>query len=177
MRPQKREAHPSAWLALREMSLTSDPGEVRRVVESSRLFRTEEVEVAVELVLDHFQFGSTSDYRFLYAHPKGEPERVAGYTCFGEIACTVGSYDLYWIAVDDTHSGRGVGSWLLEQTETRIRGAGGRRVYIETSGCADYRSTQRFYLNRGYGLEAKLADFYRPGDPKLIYGKALGTGL
>ena len=36
---------------------------------------------------------------------------MIGYVCYGPIACTVGSFDLYWIAVDRRRArGRGSGA-------------------------------------------------------------------
>ena len=34
---------------------------------------------------------------------------VVGYACYGPIACTVASYDLYWIAVDPQFQRHGIG--------------------------------------------------------------------
>ena len=53
------------------------------------------------------------------------------------------------------------------------RAAGGRRLYAETSGRAQYRPTRRFYRRAGFRREARLRDFYAPGDDKLIFVKEL----
>ena len=98
---------------------------------------------------------------------------TAGYACYGPIACTVWSYDLYWIAVDPAHQGRGLGRALVEESERLIRDAGGRRVYIETSGKPQYVPTRGFYERCGYRLDVELAEFYGPGDSKVVYVKAL----
>ena len=42
---------------------------------------------------------------------------------------------------------------------------------IETSARELYRPTQRFYERCGYEAEARLKDFYAPGDSKIIYVK------
>jgi hypothetical protein len=47
-------------------------------------------------------------------------------------------------------------------------------VYVETSGRRDYAPTRAFYERAGYRPEARLADFYAPGDDKWIYVKPLG---
>ncbi|MGH7286410.1 MAG: hypothetical protein ACREI8_00100, partial [Myxococcota bacterium] len=48
-------------------------------------------------------------------------------------------------------------------------------VYVETSGRRDYEPTRAFYERAGYVAEARLADFYAPGDDKIVYVKALAT--
>jgi hypothetical protein len=46
-------------------------------------------------------------------------------------------------------------------------------VYIDTSGRAQYASTRAFYEKNGYVCEARLKDFYAPGDDRVIYSKVL----
>jgi len=143
---------------------------VRRLVGSTGVFSPVEVDVAVELVDDRLERGPQSDYHFVFAEQDG---RAVGYTCYGEIALTAGSFDLYWIAVDKSFHGQKIGRALLEKTEDLIRQAGGRQVYIETSNRHHYAPTRGFYLRCGYRQEAILKDFYAPGDDKVIYAKDL----
>jgi D-alanine-D-alanine ligase len=147
-----------------------DINAVREVIATTGFFYAAEVVIAVELVETRLAQGEASGYEFLFAEVDG---RLAGYTCYGPIPGTVGSYDLYWIAVAPKRQGQGIGRALLEQTEERIRAAGGWQVYIETSSRAQYRPTQGFYLAAGYVQEAHVEDYYAPGDGKLIYRKRL----
>jgi ribosomal protein S18 acetylase RimI-like enzyme len=156
---------------LRDTVLPTDPAAVRQIVASTGFFHPPEIDVAVELVQEHLSRGPASGYFFLFAEQGG---KVIGYTCYGPIACTVGSFDLYWIAVHNDQRGRGLGRHLLAATEKCIAQSGGRRVYIETSGRAQYAPTQHFYEACAYVREAVLADFYAPGDDKIIYGKVIG---
>lgn len=143
---------------------------VRRLVESTGVFSSIEVDVAVELVDDRLKRGVESDYRFVFAELEG---RTVGYTCYGPIALTATSFDLYWIAVDKELHGRKLGRVLLERTEELIHEAGGRQVYIETSNKQQYAPTRGFYLRCGYEQAALLKDFYGPEDDKVIYAKVL----
>ncbi len=147
-----------------------DRQSVRRLVESTGVFSSVEADVAVELVEDRLAHGRESDYQFIFADEHG---RTVGYTCYGPIALTAASYDLYWIAVDKSLHGRKIGRVLLEKTEELIRLSGGRQVYIETSNRHQYAATRGFYLRCGYRQEALLKDFYAPGDDKVIYVKEL----
>jgi len=145
-----------------------DPIVVRDITESTGFFYAEEVATAVELVEERLAKGPASGYSFVFAEEEG---RTLGYACFGPIACTKASFDLYWIAVHADARGKGLGTLLLDESERLIRAAGGRRVYIETSSRPLYEPTRAFYLARGYREEARLEDFYGPGDAKVVYVK------
>jgi len=159
-----------AGVSLREALLAGDVARIEEIVRSTGFFTEAEAAVASELAQDRATRGATSDYRFLLAETEG---RVVGYTCYGEIACTVGSFDLYWIVVDQSHRGRGLGPLLLAETERRIAALGGRAVYAETSSRPQYEPTRRFYLRQGFTEAARLADFYAPGDAKVVYAKQI----
>ena len=47
-------------------------------------------------------------------------------------------------------------------------------LLIETSSQESYGSTQRFYEAAGYELAARIRNFYRVGDDKLVFLKELG---
>ena len=147
-----------------------DAVRVRHLVETTGMFRDHEVPVAEELVRERFEKGEASGYFFHFADWQG---RLVGYSCYGPIACTESSYDLYWIAVHPEMQGRGLGRHLIEDTERAIRAAGGSRVYVETSHRLEYASTRGFYQQSGYGLAAVLDDFYAPGDGRATYVKVL----
>jgi ribosomal protein S18 acetylase RimI-like enzyme len=157
-------------LLYREEVTDQDRAQVRAIIESSGFFYPPEVNIAVELIEECLQKGSASGYLFLFAETDG---RTVGYTCYGPIACTQHSFDLYWIAVHNDFRGRRVGQALLLESERLIAQQGGRRVYIETSARPQYASTHRFYRRCGYREEAVLREFYGPGDDKLIFVKRL----
>lgn len=164
--PERPCSNPS----FRERVVESDREAVRSIVESSGFFSTAEVDVAVELVAERLSRGECSGYQFVFGESGG---RVLGYVCFGPIPCTVASYDLYWIAVHEEFRGHGLGRQLLVAAEERIAALGGQRVYIETSSRSQYDPTRAFYRCCAYREEAILADFYAPGDDKVVYVKLL----
>jgi len=158
----------------REEVRPEDVEVVWKLVTATGFFSDQERDVAVELVEEYLRRGPASGYRFLFAELDGRP---VGYVCYGPIPCTVGSFDLYWIVVDPRQQRRGLGRRLLEHAEQRIKRAGGRHVYVETSGRAQYAPTRAFYERCGYSVAAALADFYYPGDPKIVYRKVLSQGV
>jgi ribosomal protein S18 acetylase RimI-like enzyme len=154
----------------REQPAPDDPRRVREILESAGFFYPFEVDVAVELVETGLEHGPESGYHFIFAETDG---RLVGYTCFGSIPCTVGSFDLYWIGVHDDYRGQGIGKILLHESERRIAAMSGRAVYIETASRPQYLPTREFYLRTGYSIEAVLKDYYAPGDDKVIFVKRL----
>lgn len=158
-------------LLYRETVKPDDVSAVRDIVASTGFFYPDEIEIAAELVQERVQKGLPSGYFFLFADDQSRP---IGYTCFGPIACTEASYDLYWIAVHNQYRGLGLGKELIRCSEEIIARMGGRRIYIETSSTEKYEPTRAFYLKCGYQIEAVLQDFYHPGDAKVIFVKAVG---
>jgi len=157
-------------LQLREQPTPSDREVIRRIITDSGFFTDSEVDIAVELVDERLAKGPASGYEFLFIESAGA---VLGYACYGEIPCTTGSYDLYWVAVDKSQQRRGLGKLLVELTEERLRKMDARKVYIETSTKPLYDPTRAFYDRCGYHEVATFPDFYAPGDGKVVYEKTL----
>jgi D-alanine-D-alanine ligase len=141
---------------------------IRSIVESTGVFNPVELDCAVELADERLNEGPSSGYFFVFAEEDG---RVVGYACYGPIALTVGSYDLYWIAVDKTVQSKGLGRKIMDKVAEIIRAEGGRNIYIETSTKPHYQATRAFYERCDCPLVATLDDFYAPGDGKAIYCK------
>ena len=147
-----------------------DPERIRYLTQATGFFTDAEIRVAEELARERLSKGGSSGYRFVMAEQDG---RLNGYTCYGPIACTHSSYDIYWIAVHPRFQGRGLGRRLVEETERLIRESGGTRIYVETSQRSQYDPTRAFYKGAGYRLEAIVPDFYAPWDGKIIFCKVL----
>jgi len=155
-------------LAWRREVVEADIAAIEALVQRTGFFTTAEVRMAGELVEARLERGYDSGYEFLIGEANGV---IAGYTCYGLIEGTEGSFDLYWIAVDPTLQGGGIGRQVLEQTEAAMRAEGGTRYYAETSSTDKYAPTRKFYERAGFREVARIADFYRPGDGKVIYEK------
>lgn len=155
---------------LRHDVLRQDRETVRALVERTGFFTRDEVAIAVELVDAHLSDGPASGYQFVFAEMDGA---LAGYACYGPVTCTAASYDLYWIAVEPKFQRHGVGRMLMDVVESQVAARGGERIYIDTSGRDQYAPTRAFYERSGFYAEARLKDFYAPGDDRVIYAKSL----
>jgi D-alanine-D-alanine ligase len=149
--------------------VAGDKPALMRILRNTPEFKSFEVVVAEE-VIDSYLNDPRAGYFTLIAEEDG---KIAGYICYGETPCTVGTWDIYWVAVDRAKRGHGIGKMLSEAAETAIKKAGGRLAIIETSSTPLYENTRQFYERRGYEPVACIPDFYTPGDDKLVLRKKL----
>lgn len=150
-----------------------DRSRIEEMVVSSGNFNDVEIGTALELVDEAIKEGDDSGYIFaVLEYGKSNPI-LQGFACYGPIPLTQGVYDLYWIVVDPAVKKKGHGRYLLEYVEHEVIKQGGRMLLIETSSQESYGATIRFYESNGYQLVARINDFYRIGDDKLVFSKVL----
>lgn len=140
------------------------------VVEATGVFRPEEVEVAREVLETSAAKGEASGYFTAVAVEGGVP---VGFSCHGPTPCTRGTFDLYWLVVHPASQGRGAASRLLAAASADAARRGARQLIAETSSTDAYGPARRFYEARGFRVVARVPDFYRVGDAKIIYLKPL----
>src|SRR5438270_2647733 len=145
---------------------------LERLTGATGLFRPEDVGLAVEL-LDKSLAGD-DDYRFLGAYADDD---LVGYACWGPTPGTQGTYNLYWIVVEPTWQGKGIGTQLLDAVEKALTADGCRLLVVETSSRADYAPTRTFSDRRRYAQAARLPGYYAPADDLVIYLKDLVDGV
>jgi D-alanine-D-alanine ligase len=146
-----------------------DADQILTITVNTSVFSPEEVECLKELWSEYLAHGpERSGYSFLV---EKEDDQVLGYACYGPRSLTIGTFDLFWIAVDPNARRSGVGRKLLAACEEAIKKLDGRLLVLETSGLPTYIPTRNFYLATGYTLEATIKDFYRDGDDLVIFTK------
>ena len=151
---------------LRHLS-AADRGRIGDITRAVGLFREGEILVALEVFDEAVGNGPGNTYRVLGAEVDG---RLAGWICWGPTPCTVGTYDLYWMAVDPRLQGTGIGTALMAEMERRLAGIA-RLIVVETAGRPDYAPTRAFYESRGYRVAATIPEFYAPGDDQVVFVK------
>ncbi len=144
---------------------------IAAIVAAIPAFRAEDEAIALELVDEALDPTPDTDYAWMIADRAGQ---VVGFACFGPVPLTDGTFDLYWIAVAPDATRRGIAARLDAAVTLAVRGQPGARwLLAETSSTADYVAAQTFYRRQGYRLVGRIADYYRPGDDRLTYGKRL----
>ncbi|MEO8448283.1 MAG: GNAT family N-acetyltransferase [Gemmatimonadota bacterium] len=151
----------------------TDRSVVEGMTRAARLFRADEIPVALEV------FDAATG-----ANPAGaiDPDYehagvvcdgcLRGWAVWGPTPGTLGTFDLYWIVVEPLSQGAGFGSLLVEEMERRVRGRA-RLIMVETAGRDDYAGTRAFYQRHGYHVVATIPDFYAPGDDRVTFVKTL----
>lgn len=86
---------------------------------------------------------------------------------------TEGTWNLYLIAVHPDHQRQGRGRALLRHVEQTLAERGARILLVETSGLENFEYVRAFYRQSGYGEEARIREFYKVGDDKIVFRKAL----
>ncbi len=128
--------------------------------------------MAADLVTERLTKGIRSGYNFVLAE---RGSSLVGYACYGPIHGTQGSFELYWIAVSPDEQRRGLGAQVYARAEAAMRKAGAKHIYADTSSSDRYAGTRGFYQRMGFHEDARLADFYAPGDGKIVYVKPLSA--
>jgi len=135
-------------------SLPSDRDAILSFMADTGFFRSDEMEVAREVLDDALARGPAGHYQSYTAEIDGRP---VGWTCIGPTPCTMATFDVYWIAVAPDCQDRHFGSTMLQHAERVIAEAGGRIVVVDTSGRPQYLPTRIFYERQGYSVGAVLA--------------------
>ncbi len=130
------------------------------------LFSSPEIGVALEVFDDSFP---DPDYETAGVEVDGV---LIGWACWGPTPGAQDTFDLYWIVVDQSRQGSGLGTILLEEMDLRIAGRA-RRILVETSGRPDYAPTRSFYARHGYHQIGVEVGYYGPGDDLVRYAKDL----
>lgn len=142
---------------------------VEAMTRRSESFRPAEVAVAMDVFDSALGIGKKADPDYELAGVEIDGA-LAGWACWGPTPCTLGTFDLYWIVVDRSLRGKGIGSALIEEMERRVTGRA-RLIVIETAGKADYAGTRAFYERQGYRIASTVSDYYAEGDDLVVYVK------
>ena len=144
---------------------------IEEILRSTEYFYEFEIQTALEIADETILRGEEkSGYWWMKIV---DDDGLVAFANYGKNAFSTHSWDLYWIAVHQNSRNKKLGSVLLKACEDDVRNAGGKILWIETSGRPLYASTEAFYKHNGYDLHASLKDFYGEGDPKQIYSKVL----
>lgn len=82
-------------------------------------------------------------------------------------------WDLLMIAVRPGAQRGGRGAALVAHVEAALRAAGQRILLVETSGLPRFARARAFYRALGFDEEARIRDFYRDGEDKVVFRRRL----
>lgn len=149
--------------------LNTDRNVIEKILVDTGNFNSDEIKIAMELIDVYINEPDQKDYEIFV--DADDDNVITGYVCIGPRPLTVGTYDLYWIAVNPNVQSKGIGSKLIQYIENYLKEKSVRLILIETSGKLSYEKERKFYLKNLYKELVEIKDFYNVGDSLVIYGK------
>ena len=140
------------------------------LADATGLFQPNQLESLGEMLSDYFG-GNSADHLWITDDDNG----AVGVAYCEMERMTDGTWNLQLIAIRPDCQRQGRGATLLRYVEQTLTVRGGRVLLVETSGLPDFERTRAFYRKCGYDEEARIRDFYKAGDDKIVYRKALSA--
>jgi ribosomal protein S18 acetylase RimI-like enzyme len=159
--------HPE--FAMIRSTTTADTTALLTLAEASGLFESEQVGELSEMLSDYFDSENHDDRFWL----TDDDNSVVGVAYCELERMTEGTWNLQLIAIHPDRQGQGRGKQLLREVEQAVTQRSGRVLLVETSGMPDFDRVRSFYDHCGYAAEARIRGFYKAGDDKIVYRKAL----
>lgn len=158
----------STDLVVRSAAAPDQPALVE-IARGSELFQPEEIPWLESQMTDFFR-GELPTHRWtVVAH--GDTIAAAAYLAPEDSG--PGVYNLLFIGVLPGHRRRGAASLLLRDVEHHLRAQGARMLLIDTSSTEPLAPARAFYTQHGYDLEARIRDYWGPGDDKVTFRRVL----
>lgn len=140
------------------------------LAEATGLFQSHELEDLGGMMSEQLNDGSEGEHFWIV----DDEDELLGAAYYAPESFSEGVWNLYFIGVHPTQQGKGRGTALLSHVEQALEEKGERLLLVETSGMGSFELTRTFYRKNGYDEEARIRDFYKLGDDKVIFRKALG---
>ena len=148
---------------------TDDTAAILALAVSSGLFPSEATDEVAAVLVGSLSGENGPDHVWV-TDDDGGPVGVAYYA---PERMTEGTWNLYMLAIHPDRQRQGRGAALVRHVEEALAARGARLLLIETSGLGSFERTRAFYRALGYDEEARIRDFYQPGDDKVVFRKAL----
>ena len=139
------------------------------LVEATDLFEPNQNDDLAQM-LDQYFRGETENQDLWFTDDENGPVGVA---YVAPERMTDGTWNLYLIAVHPERQRQGRGKALLRYVEQILAERGERILLVETSGLENFEYVRAFYRQSGYEEEARIREFYKAGDDKIVFRKAL----
>lgn len=98
---------------------------------------------------------------------------VAGFCYAKREPLTEGTWNMLALGVLPEQQGSGAGGVLTKALENTLRKQAQNVLIVDTSSDDGYSAARAFYQKQGYEEEARIRDFWAPGDDKITFRKSL----
>ena len=147
-----------------------DAATVVDIAVDSGLFPAEAAHVVEKMMNDYFATRREEGHACVVDDGDGEPLAVAYYE---PAVAADRTWYLTMIAVRAAGQGTGRGGALMQHVEDDLRARRQRLLLVETSGTVGFERTRNFYKRCAYHEEARVRDYYEPGDDMVLFRKDL----
>jgi ribosomal protein S18 acetylase RimI-like enzyme len=151
------------------LTTPDDGADLIVLAEASGLFEPSQTEELAQMLDQHFN-GETENQDLWFTD---DDNGVVGVAYVVPERMTEGTWNLYLIAIHPERQRQGRGVALLRHVEQVLASRGERVLLVETSGLESFEYVRSFYQKSGYDEEARIREFYKAGDDKIIFRKAL----
>lgn len=152
-----RDAHPD------------DIANLMALAEATGMFEQDELEAFAGMVSEYFEGHLGADHYWVVDDEDGI--LAAAYYASEMMAHNV--WNLYFIGVHPSARRQGRAEALLRHVENAVESREGRLLIIETSGSEQFELARQLYRKNGYDEEARIREFYRAGEDKVVFRKKL----
>ena len=147
----------------------SDAKGMMKCIDSIGLFRPDELAEMAGMLASHFSDSADTDHFWMV----DEDYEIIGVAYYAPERMTSGTWNLYFIGITPSRQRQGRGEALLQCVEKALAARGERLLLVETSALEDFCKSRSFYKKCGYEEEARIRDFYKDGDDKIVFRKLL----
>lgn len=162
---------PSLEPAMIRPTTPDDMASILALAVASGLFPPDATEEIADLLASSLRGDLGPDHVWVTDDDDGP----VGVAYFAPERMTEGTWNLSMIAVHPERQRRGRGTALVRQVEESLTARGARLLLVETSGLASFERTQAFYRKCGFEEEARIREFYKSGEDKIVFRKALAA--
>lgn len=158
---QIREAEPTDRAAIRALAI------------DNRMFQPDDMG-DFDRTLDGAFDGTLDDHRWLVAID--DTDHIIGAAYYAPEPFADRLWNLYFLASRPDGHRSGAGTALVQRVEHDLQRQGeaaARILIVETSSLDAYRPARTFYARAGFREEARITDFYGPGDDKITFWRSL----
>ncbi|MDX2270548.1 MAG: GNAT family N-acetyltransferase [Cyanobacteriota bacterium] len=153
------------------LATPDDTNALLALAEATGLFESNQIEELAQMLNQHFSDETDSQGMWFSDYDN----ELVGVAYVAPERMTEGTWTLHLIAIHPNYQRQGRGAALLNHVEQMLTKYGERVLLVETSGLEEFEYVRGFYRKSGYDEEARIREFYKAGDDKIIFRKALGN--
>lgn len=150
----------------------ADTDAIRSLGLDNNMFEPEDMGDFDDMLAGFFA-GELPEHRWLVV---ADDQRVVAAAYYAPEPFSDRMWNLYFLATAPSAHGTGAGSMLIAAVEEELRARGegvARTLIVETSSTDGYERARAFYRQHQFVEEARVREFYGPGDHKVTFWKSL----